>query len=600
MSTIPKTNLKRIRDILLADEHGINNDVNDDQSSDSDSESDFLATESDDTSNSEHRSEESDLSNSDFEQGDVVTSSQPETLKRNGVTWSMYSNLEQSRTAAANVMKKKAGPTIKIQTVLDAFKLFFTNEILDQIVLHTNLYAKRYYDKKIRPQQDSNNIRFDSYCWKPVDRIELESFIGLLIQSGVHRSNHELLNDLWDISRSCPLYRATMSLQRFKHLLQFIRFDDTQTRDKSDRLGPIRYIFDIFTKQLSKYYVPGENLTVDEQLVPFRGRCCFVQYMPSKPAKYGLKFWVLSDVDSRYVLSIDLYNGKKDNNIQKNLATGVVLKLVDRLPNNVKQGRCITFDRYFTDIKLCEALLDRKMTSIGVVDHRRSFLPDELKLCRKNLYSSWFYFSGQHMILSYQAKEKKKPIIILSSSHNQPEVFDDDKKVPCAIHDYNQTKYGVDVIDQCIGNYTVRRINRRWPMYVFFNMIDIAAINSMTIWLCHNSDWNNGRTNTRRVFLSQLSIALTDERNQRHSQQSRLKPKVKLALLSLGYKLRSENVENSKVHVHLNPSKKRCYLCPSKPGRKVRQFCYDCGNNVCLSHSTRITTVTCQRCQEKN
>ena len=82
-----------------------------------------------------------------------------------------------------------------------------------------------------------------------------------------------------------------------------------------------------------------------------------------------------------------------------------------------------------------EALLDRKMTSIGVVDHRRSFLPDELKLCRKNLYSSWFYFSGQHMILSYQAKEKKKPIIILSSSHNQPEAFDDDKKVPCAIHD---------------------------------------------------------------------------------------------------------------------------------------------------------------------
>ena len=61
MSTIPKTNLKRIRDILLADEHGINNDVNDDQSSDSDSKSDFLATESGDTSNSEHISEESDL-----------------------------------------------------------------------------------------------------------------------------------------------------------------------------------------------------------------------------------------------------------------------------------------------------------------------------------------------------------------------------------------------------------------------------------------------------------------------------------------------------------------------------------------------------------
>ncbi|CAF4480478.1 unnamed protein product [Rotaria magnacalcarata] len=196
MSAIPKPNLKRIRDILLADENGISNDVNDNQGSDSDSDSDFLATESDDTSNSEHISEESDLSNSDFEHGDVVTVSQPDTLKKNGVTWSIYPSLEQSRTAAAN-------------TILDAFKLFFTNEMLELIVLHTNLYAKRYYDKKIRPRQDSNNIRSDSHFWKPVDRVELEFFIGLLIQSGVHRSNHELLNDLWDIRQknySCRFF----------------------------------------------------------------------------------------------------------------------------------------------------------------------------------------------------------------------------------------------------------------------------------------------------------------------------------------------------------------------------------------------------------
>ncbi|CAF5189769.1 unnamed protein product, partial [Rotaria magnacalcarata] len=55
------------------DENGISNDANDNQGSDSNSDSDFLATELDDTSNSEHISEESDLSNSDFEHGDVVT-----------------------------------------------------------------------------------------------------------------------------------------------------------------------------------------------------------------------------------------------------------------------------------------------------------------------------------------------------------------------------------------------------------------------------------------------------------------------------------------------------------------------------------------------
>ncbi|CAF1013769.1 unnamed protein product [Rotaria sordida] len=145
--------------------------------SDSDSEYDFVDTEADDTSNSEHISEESDLSNFDIEQGDVVTTSQPETLQKDGIIRSMYPKLEESRIAAANIMKKKLDPIIKIQTILNAFKLFFTNEILDQIVLYTNLYAKRYFDQKISLRQDSNSIRLDSHCWKQIDRIELESFI---------------------------------------------------------------------------------------------------------------------------------------------------------------------------------------------------------------------------------------------------------------------------------------------------------------------------------------------------------------------------------------------------------------------------------------
>ncbi|CAM4825689.1 unnamed protein product [Rotaria magnacalcarata] len=118
MSAIPKSDLKRIRDILLAEENGISNDVNDNQGSNSDSDSDFLATESDDTSNSEHISEESDLSDSDFEHGDVVTVSQPETLKKNGVIWSIYPSLEESRTAAANVMKKSLVLLLKFRQFL--------------------------------------------------------------------------------------------------------------------------------------------------------------------------------------------------------------------------------------------------------------------------------------------------------------------------------------------------------------------------------------------------------------------------------------------------------------------------------------------------
>ncbi|CAF1318264.1 unnamed protein product [Rotaria sordida] len=124
-----------------------------------------------------------------------------------------------------------------------------------------------------------------------------------------------------------------------------------------------------------------------------------------------------------------------------------------------------------------------------------------------------------------QAKENKKPVILLSSLHNCPETYDDDKQLPCAIHDYNQTKCGVDIMDQCINYYTVRRITRRWPMAVFFNMIDIATINSMTIWLCQKTE-ENRKSDVRCTFLKQLSKSLTDAQNRRRSQEVRLMPKV--------------------------------------------------------------------------
>jgi len=66
----------------------------------------------------------------------------------------------------------------------------------------------------------------------------------------------------------------------------------------------------MWVETLSKSFVPYENVTVDEQLVPFRGRCSFTQYMKSKPAKYGLKLWVLCDASTSYALNLQVYTGR--------------------------------------------------------------------------------------------------------------------------------------------------------------------------------------------------------------------------------------------------------------------------------------------------
>jgi hypothetical protein len=61
-----------------------------------------------------------------------------------------------------------------------------------------------------------------------------------------------------------------------------MRFDNLSTREKrrlSDKLAVFRDIWEMFNQELSIQYTPGAYLTVDEQLVSFRGNCPFRQYI---------------------------------------------------------------------------------------------------------------------------------------------------------------------------------------------------------------------------------------------------------------------------------------------------------------------------------
>ena len=83
-----------------------------------------------------------------------------------------------------------------------------------------------------------------------------------------------------------------MSRTRFRNILKHMCFDNRATRadrQATDKLAAFRDIWTMFVAKLPKYYIPGTDLCVDEQLVAFRGRCGFRQYIPSKPAKYGKK-----------------------------------------------------------------------------------------------------------------------------------------------------------------------------------------------------------------------------------------------------------------------------------------------------------------------
>ena len=76
--------------------------------------------------------------------------------------------------------------------------------------------------------------------------------------------------------------------------IKFIITDNHETRQErraSDKLAPVREVWEISTKNCQKCLVLESQMCVDEQLVGFRGRCPFRVCMKSKPDCCDIKIW---------------------------------------------------------------------------------------------------------------------------------------------------------------------------------------------------------------------------------------------------------------------------------------------------------------------
>lgn len=49
----------------------------------------------------------------------------------------------------------------------------------------------------------------------------------------------------------------------------------------------------------------------------------------------------------------------------------------------------------------------------------------------------------------------------------------------------------------------------RWPLVVFYNILDISAYNSFVLWSEIKPAWNQGKYNRRRLFMEELGQQLT-------------------------------------------------------------------------------------------
>lgn len=346
------------------------------------------------------------------------------------------------------------------------------------------------------------------------------------------------------------------------------------------------------------------NLTIDEQLFPFRGRTPFTQYMPNKPAKYGIKVWWINDAENGYPCFGEIYVGRRGLQREKNQGNRVVKSLVAKYKGS---GRNIYMDNFFCSLPVAEQLLDWNLTITGTLKKNKPYIPKAMLPDKtRPVYSTIFGFKDKVSMCSYVPK-KNKAVVMLSTTHLDNAINDDAKTKPVMITDYNRYKVGVDVMDQMLDKYSCQRKTKRWPLAFFFNILNVAGLASYVIYYLNNPMLKK-KNNQRKIFLKELCQELclpqiTLRSKCAQTMRHRWTKVAAEAVLGIEIKTKPPVLEEEEDEKRDATGRKvvvgSCFLCYQESvrrRRKTRKFCPVCARPICNEHT--VIEYMCSSCAQ--
>lgn len=386
--------------------------------------------------------------------------------------------------------RSAAGPTAPVstlqnETALDLFCRFFTDEVWQLIVDETNRYA-------------SANTASTPHArpWSDVTIPEMKAFIGMLILMGIVELPR--LEMYWQTKH--PLIATTgissvMSLVRFEQLYRFLHLANSDEQVPSgdpghDKLFKVRKLLDLVLPKFESEYTLHAPVTIDEAMIPFKGRLSFKQYIKNKPVKWGIKAFVLSDATNGYVYKMQVYTGKgmETTEPEVGLCSRVVLDLMSGLEH---LGLDLYTDNYYTSPELYLELYNRGVNACGTVRTNRRGYPKELVHKSKTGKERGFYdYRSKGPLLAvvwfdrryinflstlHVAEASAGPTTVLRHQQDGSRVA---VECPPLLPDYQQYMRGVDRGDQLIGLYNVGRRSKKWWKRLFSHIIECAILNA--------------------------------------------------------------------------------------------------------------------------
>ena len=344
------------------------------------------------------------------------------------------------------------GPSLVVRLLrkpIELFMAFFSLWMMEELVIHTN---KRIEEERVSIGPENR----EKASYKTTTLTEIKALIACLLVGGARKDGHLSTQHMFENLFGTTFYRLLFSEKRFEFLIRCIRMDNRDSCTGEYRFEYCRALWDELMANCKNNYNAGPNVTVDEQLIPFRGNCKFRMYIANKPAKYGIKIFMVCDSKSLYCLNGIPYLGK--NSVDKaNLRGGVnqgeyfTMKLLENA-NLFKVGRSVCADNWFISLHLATTLQSKGMYLIGTI-RQKTYLPGKNFATVEKLKEQECVAIFDHQNdVNYVIKRKKGPkiVTVLTTIHNRFSYVERSKTE--AHMYYNSMKGGVDAFDKIVAD----------------------------------------------------------------------------------------------------------------------------------------------------
>ena len=460
---------------------------------------------------------------------------------------------------------------------VEFFEKFFDDEVIDYLVTETNRFANQFLDENLEtlsPQSRMNK-------WYDTSVSEMKVFIGLLILQGI---DSKLENSMYFSTRESigsPFFRKVMSGRRFDLLHKFLHLvdNDTITEGPGRKLAKIKPFTDLILSKFQANYIPKQNISIDESLLGWKGTLSWVQYIPAKRKRFGIKFYELCESSTGYVWNFFTYAGNDTPYMEKYMqlpvSSRIVFTLMDPL---LGQGFCLYTDNFYTSPTLADALVDNETDTVGTLRIARKDVPKKIKEAKLKKGEKVAAFRKKSVVLKWK---DKKDVCVLSTLHDDSMVTVKSRRgketsKPKAIADYNCNMGGVDLSDNLMVHFsTARNRMKKYYKKVFRHMLDMSVLDAYITYK------NLGGKIVRREFILRLAERLVS----RNAESRPIPMRRASKLVSKPSRLIGQHFPD-----YCPPTEKKkrptrvCAQCRKSKIRKESSYwCKDCEVGLCVA-----------------